>query len=74
MVDGLTHSAKKVGDTQQNVSIKKDTVRVFDQLIMFDIFFYLTVNIKVKCRSLVKQFYFKTIQFSIHMQLDLFNT
>ena len=38
MVDGLTHSAGKVGDTQQNVSIKKDTVRVFDQLIKFDIF------------------------------------
>ena len=68
MVDGLTHCAEKVGDAQQNVSIKRETVRVFDQLIMFAIFFYLTVNIEEKCRSLVKQFYFKTIQFSINLE------
>ena len=54
---------EKVGDTQQNVSFKRETVRVFDQLIMFDISFYLTVNIEVKCTSLVKQFKFK--QFSL---------
>ena len=48
MVNGLTHCAEKVGDTQKNISIKKDTVRVFDQFIKFDIFFYLTVNIEVK--------------------------